>query len=157
MTYKPPIDVAFKKRVADRFGWAITEKMCAYAEKVIPDNTLLNGEQRMILPDVVISHFGINTELNTVLCIVQNGNIVNKVDNQYISRLGVYGDRVFYGINIEIQSLIQPIKKPVIVEHVYIPAVKEVVEVREIAPIQEIEVAKTKPQKSTKKRSKVKK
>ena len=99
--YTPPIDVAFKKRIIDKVGTAIAENIISDILNNIPDRSLSNGEQRVVLPDAVIQ--GLNHELmeKTIISVVLNGELQNKQSISGMETLGEYAGKTIYGVLLD--------------------------------------------------------
>lgn len=102
--YRPPIDVAFKKRLTDKFGLSNQQNIVADIVNMIPDSSLVVNEQRMILPDSVIQGLGHDTMEKTIASVVLNGEIQNKQGILTMRTLGQYLGKTIYGILIELSD-----------------------------------------------------
>lgn len=102
--YTPPIDVAFKKRLTDKFGLSNQQNIVADIVNMIPDSSLVVNEQRIILPDSVIQGLGHDTMEKTIASVVLNGEIQNKQGILTMRTLGQYLGKTIYGILIELSD-----------------------------------------------------
>jgi hypothetical protein len=102
--YTPPIDVAFKKRLTDKFGLSNQQNIVADIVNMIPDSSLVVNEQRMILPDSVIQGLGHDTMEKIIVSVVLNGEIQNKQGILTMRTLGQYLGKTIYGILIELSD-----------------------------------------------------
>lgn len=90
-TYKPSIDVAFKKRLYDKVGTTIGDSMIANVLSKVGDIYLENGDQRVVLPEVVLNALEFNPAQYALFGIMNNGVYVEKTAiPQYIRNYGKY-------------------------------------------------------------------
>ena len=118
-SYEPPIDLAFKKRIAERFGWDITDRLVNYVINTIPNDTLNIGEQRVVLPDNVITALDVNIELNTVVSVLFRGETVNKTSIDRYINLGTYKNKTIYGLKLNMANFGYDPNKPQTLDAVY--------------------------------------
>lgn len=136
-TYSPPINVAFKKRIADKVGWTVTESIAVAAVAAVTDFGLVNGEQRVVLPENIVKHFGIDGNKYTIVSVVLNGEYISK---QNSTNFGVFNNQVVYGFKFKFADYGYDPNKPIIGDAVYdAPVVEE-----EGRGVQEREVQETK-------------
>ena len=89
--YTPSIDVAFKQRLYDKVGKEIGDSMVRNVTTKVSDNYLVNGDQRVVLPDVVLNWFEVDPAQYALFGIMNNGICVEKTQiPQYIRYYGKY-------------------------------------------------------------------
>lgn len=104
ISYTPPIDVAFKKRLTDKFGLSNQQNIVADIVNMIPDRSLSVNEQRMILPDSIIQGLEYSPLEKTIVSVVLNGEFQNKQGIGTMRMLGQYLGKTIYGILISVSD-----------------------------------------------------
>jgi len=104
-TYTPSIDVAFKKRLYDKVGTTIGDSMIANVVSKVSDLYLENGDQRVVLPDVVLNALEFNPAQYALFAIMNNGVCVEKTSiPQYIRNYGKYNGIDIWAYELKFSS-----------------------------------------------------
>lgn len=120
--YSPPINVAFKKRIADKVGWTVTEAIAVAAVAAVTDFALVNKEQRIVLPENIVKHFEIDENKYTIIAVVLNGEYQSKTNS---TNFGTFNNQVVYGFKFKFADHGYDPNKPVIGDAVYDAPVEE--------------------------------
>lgn len=104
-TYTPSIDVAFKQRLYDKVGKTIGDSIVANVISKVGDIHLENGDQRVVLPEVVLNALKFNPAQYALFGIMNNGVYVEKISiPQYIRNYGKYNGADIWAYEIEFSS-----------------------------------------------------
>lgn len=125
--YKPNTDIAFKKRIYQRYGVSIADKMCEAILIAIPDVILIEGSNRMVLAENVMQSFNLNEGVVGIAVYKGDENI--NVNNSTL--LGVFNNKKIYGFTFKASDY----ERKKVVEQPVLPAVEE----RSIAEVPPIE------------------
>lgn len=103
--YTPSIDVAFKQRLYDKVGKTIGDSMIANVVSKVSDSYLENGDQRVVLPDVVVNWFEYDPKQYALFGIINNGVTVEKTQiPQYIQYYGKFNGVDIWAYELEFSS-----------------------------------------------------
>lgn len=103
--YTPSIDVAFKQRLYDKVGKTIGDSMIANVVSKVSDSYLENGDQRVVLPDVVVNWFEYDPKQYALFGIINNGVTVEKTQiPQYIQYYGKFNGVDIWAYQLKFSS-----------------------------------------------------
>lgn len=113
-TYTPSIDVAFKKRLYDKVGKTIGDSMVKNVTDKVADSYLTNGDQRVVLPEVVLNALEVDPAQYALFGIMNNGVYVEKTAiPQYIRNYGKYNGVDIWAYELKFSSFGFDPKKPI--------------------------------------------
>ncbi len=101
-TYKPLVDVAFKKRIATNFNSEVMERMVQKAIRNIPDIALTVGMQRMAMSNHLLNQLEIDPTIYAGIIVVDVHGKHVKLTHESVKQesLGTYNDVEYFGLKL---------------------------------------------------------